>query len=95
MKLEDLKEEKSSSNNTAEKKKEEKKKVKEKDPMDMKTIMKIPFQRAPVGPSWLTKKKAGRKLNPIEANQWLKAKFEEEHQKLLNESKFEGVPTSS
>ena len=42
--------------------------------------MKIPFSKAPEDPSWMTKKKAGRKLNPIEANQWLKTKFEDEHQ---------------
>ena len=38
--------------------------------------MRIPFQRAPEAPSWMSKKKAGRKLDPIEAEEYFKYKYE-------------------
>jgi hypothetical protein len=34
----------------------------------MKTYMRIPFMKAQPDPSWVIKKKLGKKLNPIEAN---------------------------
>lgn len=43
----------------------------------MKTFLKIPFERAPEDPSWLVKKKAGRKLNPLEAEEYYKFKFKQ------------------
>lgn len=43
---------------------------KETDPSKMMTFLRIPFERAPEDPSWLTKKKAGRKLDPIEAEEY-------------------------
>ena len=36
----------------------------------MRTIMKIPFIKALPDPSWVMKKKLGKKLNPIEADQY-------------------------
>ena len=42
----------------------------------MKTVMKIAFERAPEAPSWMSKKKAGRKLNPMEAEEYFKDKYE-------------------
>jgi hypothetical protein len=43
-------------------------KKKAKDPSEMKTFMRIPYSRAPEDPSWMSKVRAGRKMNPIEAN---------------------------
>ena len=42
-------------------------------------------------PDWLVKKKAGKKLDPIEVEQFFKHKFEEEHAILIKES-FESIP---
>lgn len=45
----------------------------ETDPNLMRTILRIPYAKAideNVDPSWMSKKKAGRKLNPIEADQY-------------------------
>lgn len=55
---------------------------KESDPYKMKTYLRIPFERAPEDPSWLTKKKAGRKLNPIEAEEYYKFKFKQSEEQL-------------
>jgi hypothetical protein len=45
----------------------------------MKTFMKIPFERAKEDPSWLTKKHAGLKLDPIEIEEYYRYKFEKNH----------------
>lgn len=37
------------------------------EPQEMKTYLRIPYERAPEDPSWLMKAHAGRKLDPIEA----------------------------
>jgi hypothetical protein len=39
----------------------------ETDPALMLTFLRIPFERALEAPSWMYKKKAGRKLDPMEA----------------------------
>jgi hypothetical protein len=36
----------------------------------MKTIWRIPYERAPVDPSWLVKAHAGRKLDNLESEEW-------------------------
>jgi hypothetical protein len=36
----------------------------------MKTYMRIPFTKADPDPSWVIKKKLGKKLNPIEVDQY-------------------------
>jgi hypothetical protein len=41
----------------------------------------------------MTKKKAGRKLNPMEAEEYFKDKFDKEFEKLKKETNFEGVPS--
>jgi hypothetical protein len=46
-------------------------------------VVLIPFERAPADPKWLLKKHARRKLNPLEAEDYFKHEFEEEHKKLL------------
>ena len=38
--------------------------------------MRIAIERAPEAPSWMSKKKAGRKLNPMEAEEYFKDKYE-------------------
>lgn len=59
----------------------------------MKTYLKIPFERAPEDPSWLTKKKAGRKLDPLEAEEYFKFKYAEQEKKMLRETNYEGIPS--
>ena len=49
----------------------------------MKTYLKIPYQRAPEDPSWLQKAHSGRKMDPIELEEYLLYKFDLEHKKLL------------
>jgi len=68
---------------------------KETDPRKMMTFLKIPFERAPEDPSWLTKKKAGRKLDPIEAEEYYKFKFKQTEDQLLKETNWEGIPSHS
>jgi len=38
----------------------------------MKTIVLIPFEPAPEDPIWLRKKHAGKKLDPLEAEEYYK-----------------------
>jgi len=38
--------------------------------------MKIPFEKPPEDPSWMIKKRSGKKLNPLEAEEYFKYKFE-------------------
>jgi hypothetical protein len=59
----------------------------------MKTYMRIANERAPEAPSWMSKKKAGRKLNPMEAEEYFKDKFEKEYEQLKKETNFQGVPS--
>ena len=40
--------------------------------MNFKTYLRIPFKRAPEDPEWMLKVKSGRKLNPIEVEQYYK-----------------------
>ena len=63
----------------------EKQKPKKKilEPQDMKTYLKIPYQRAPEDPSWLQKAHSGRKMDPIELEEYLLYKFDLDHKKLL------------
>jgi len=68
---------------------------KETDPSKMMTFLRIPFERAPEDPSWLTKKKAGRKLDPIEAEEYYKFKFKQTEDQLLKETNWEGIPSHS
>ena len=42
----------------------------------MKTVLRIATQRAPEDPTWMVKKKAGKKLNPLEADEYFAYKFE-------------------
>jgi hypothetical protein len=63
--------------------------------MNMKTIWRIPYQRAPVDPSWLLKKKAGRKLDPIEVEEYFRYKFEQSYKAFLRETGFRGVPSDA
>ena len=62
------------------------------EPKDMKTYLRIPYQRAPEDPSWLSKAHAGRKLDPIELEEYLHFKYEKEHRKLLDDQQFDGIP---
>ena len=52
----------------------------------MKTIVKIPFEKAPADPEWLIKKHAGHKLNALEMEQYRRYAFDEEHRHLLVET---------
>jgi hypothetical protein len=61
----------------------------------MYTVLRIPFKRAEEAPSWLSKKKAGRKLDPIEAEEYYHYQFEKEHESLMAETNFEGVPSNA
>jgi len=45
----------------------------------MKTYLLIPYEPAPEDPKWLTKKKAGKKLNPLEIELYSNYKWEGEH----------------
>jgi hypothetical protein len=48
----------------------------ETDPALMQTILRIPFERAPEAPSWMSKKKAGKKLDPMEAEAYFTDRYE-------------------
>lgn len=67
----------------------------ESDPMNMKTFMRIPYQRAPEDPSWLLKKKAGRKLDPIEVEEYYRYQFDQSHKAMLREKSYRGIPDQS
>jgi hypothetical protein len=43
----------------------------------------IPFEPAPADPSWIIKKHARKKFNPLEAEEYYKHEFEEEHRRLV------------
>lgn len=58
----------------------------------MKTYLKIPFERAPEDPVWLSKAHAGRKLDPIEVEEFMEHKYQTDYQKLVNDKNFDGVP---
>jgi len=45
----------------------------------MKTIWKIPYKRAPVDPEWLMKFHSGRKMDPIEIEEYYRHKYEENY----------------
>ena len=59
----------------------------------MKTFLRIPHKPAPEAPSWMYKKKAGRKLDPIEAEEYYKWKSDREVEELQKRPNFDGVPT--
>lgn len=44
----------------------------------MKTIVKIPFERAPEDPSWIIKRKSGKVLTSDESQEYYKFEFEKE-----------------
>jgi hypothetical protein len=44
----------------------------------MRTFVRIPYERAPEDPSWMTKKKAGKKLDPMEAEEYFNVRYEQE-----------------
>jgi hypothetical protein len=48
-----------------------------------KTIVLIPIEPAPADPSWIIKKHARRKFNPLEAEEYYKYEFEEEYRRLI------------
>ncbi len=50
----------------------------ETDPDLMRTFVRIPYERAPEDPSWMTKKKAGKKLDPMEAEEYFNVRYEQE-----------------
>lgn len=50
--------------------------------------MRIAYERAPEAPTWMSKKKAGRKLNPMEAEEYFKYKFDQEFDQLKKETNF-------
>ncbi len=52
-------------------------------PEEMKTYVKIPFEPAPRDPSWLLKKYSGKKMNPLESEEYFKHIFEEDHRLIL------------
>lgn len=41
--------------------------------------MRIPFERAPEAPTWMSKKKAGRRLDPVEAEEYYLDKYQKEY----------------
>ena len=45
----------------------------------MKTYLLIPFEPAPEDPSWMYKARSGRKMNPLEAEEYMKSKHDSEH----------------
>jgi|TARA_B110000305_G_C18907244_1_gene389069 hypothetical protein len=49
------------------------------EPSKMRTIMRIPFERAPEAPNWMSKKKAGRRLDPVEAEEYYLDKYQKEY----------------
>lgn len=51
-------------------------KVAELKPDEMKTIWKIPFKRAIPDPEWLMKAHSGRKMDPIEIEEFYRHKYE-------------------
>lgn len=63
------------------------------DPSKMMTIMKIPFERAPEAPSWMSKKKAGRRLDPVEAEEFYSHKYQGEYDGMVSDKAFEGIPS--
>ena len=46
-------------------------------------------------PVWMQKKKAGKKLDPIEIEEYYNFKFNQEHKKLISETNYEGVPSQA
>ena len=58
----------------------------------MKTVLKIPHKPAPADPEWLLKAHSGRKMDPIEIEQYLVYKFDLDHKKLLQDRQMEGIP---
>jgi len=46
-------------------------------------------------PAWMKKKKAGKKLDPIEIEEFYNHKFIEEHKKLISDTNFEGIPSEA
>jgi len=47
--------------------------------------VRIPIEPAPADPSWVIKKHARRKFNPLEAEEYYKNEFEEECRRLIND----------
>ena len=45
----------------------------------MKTKLKIPFEPAPLDPSWLLKAHSGRRMDAIEVEQYMAYAYELEH----------------
>lgn len=58
----------------------------------MKTIVLIPTHPAPVDPTWLTKRHAGRKLNALEAQEYYKDVFDRELEWLKVQGNWNGIP---
>ena len=52
---------------------------------EMKTNLLIPFEPAPEDPVWLVKAQAGKRLDPIEAEEYFLYKFELEFKKLRSD----------
>jgi hypothetical protein len=49
----------------------------------MRTLVKIPQEKAPEDPEWLLKKHERKRLNPLEAEEYYKYLYERDHQRLL------------
>lgn len=62
----------------------------------MKTEVKIPIVPAKSDPTWLLKKHAGKKLDPIETEEYYSHQFQKENYYLTSgRHGFEGIPSSS
>lgn len=56
----------------------------------------IPIQPAPKDPKWMIKKHAGKKLDPLEIEEYLKFKHDNENKYLVSGAhSFAGIPSSA
>jgi hypothetical protein len=59
----------------------------------MKTVLRIPFEPAPVDPSWLLKGHSGRKMDALEVEHFMAYQFERDHQNLISDFQMSGIPS--
>ena len=63
------------------------------DPKNWKTVLKIPFERAPEAPAWMYKARTGKRMDPIEVEEFYHYKYNKDFEDLRLRPNYDGIPS--
>jgi hypothetical protein len=53
----------------------------------------IPMEPAPADPTWMIKRHSGKKLDPLELEEYYEYIFQKDHQALITDRNWRGMPS--